>query len=429
MIPEQIAHTLTKHLSYLPTPYASYEHVNTRRIPLGIAITMPNLQLNCDRCIRFLIFDIDDDLGSLAWEAPGAPIPNLICTNPRNGHAHLIYILEKPLSLRGGPSPVIRYYKAVKNALGSLLGADKNYAGLTTKNPFSPSWVTTSARTAPYTLGELAEHLDLNTVYDKEAMFIENGLGRNCTLFDSIRMWAYRSKRHFNNFTDFQDCLFEELDRLNSNLLRHVKGSLADRELYGIGKSVSEWVWNIYTGDGKDTRRRGIMCLSKTLPLSERQRLGQAGSVKFKMENNLSRVRAAIRTLTSRGIRTTKTAIAKLAGFNHKTVSAYWDQCSDLLTQSVDPVTIKNFSIITESVSFTQQPNSLIPTQTDISFDDYKRAQNDPKTAYIRAAAKALKLAQEGVMMTGMPKTLESMVLRHIDNWRTQRHTYDQQIT
>ncbi len=40
-----------------------------------------------------LRFDIDTDGGCAAWIEAELPAPNLVVVNPRNGHAHLVYLL------------------------------------------------------------------------------------------------------------------------------------------------------------------------------------------------------------------------------------------------------------------------------------------------------------------------------------------------
>ena len=45
-----------------------------------------------------------------------------------------------------------------------------------------------------YTLDWLADSLDLSAANDKEIL-PDYGLGRNCTLFDKTRKWAYRAIR------------------------------------------------------------------------------------------------------------------------------------------------------------------------------------------------------------------------------------------
>ncbi len=40
-----------------------------------------------------LRFDIDTEGGGAAWIEAELPAPNLVVINPRNGHAHLVYLL------------------------------------------------------------------------------------------------------------------------------------------------------------------------------------------------------------------------------------------------------------------------------------------------------------------------------------------------
>ena len=136
-----------------------------------------------------LRFDIGTDGGGAAWIEAELPAPNLVVINPRNGHAHLIYLLGGWVRTDfGDPSrpKVVRYAAAIERAYAAALGADTAYNGRFHHNPLSAAYVTKVGRDAPYSLAELAQYVDLATPATKPRPI---GLGRNVEVFDRLRRW------------------------------------------------------------------------------------------------------------------------------------------------------------------------------------------------------------------------------------------------
>jgi len=131
-----------------------------------------------------LRFDIDTEGGGAAWIEAELPAPNLVIVNPRNGHAHLVYLLgawvqtdcSDPRRLK-----VVRYAAAIERAYNAALGADPAYTGRFHHNPLSDAYVTKIGRDAPYSLDELARYVDLYEPALKKNPPI--GIGRNVETF------------------------------------------------------------------------------------------------------------------------------------------------------------------------------------------------------------------------------------------------------
>jgi len=138
-----------------------------------------------------LRFDIDTE-GGAAWIEAKLPAPNLVVVNPRNGHAHLVYLLGAWVQTDFGDCrrlKVVRYAAAIERAYTEALGADPAYTGRFHHNPLSDAYVTKIGRDAPYSLDELARYVDLNEPALKKNPPI--GIGRNVETFDRLRRWAY----------------------------------------------------------------------------------------------------------------------------------------------------------------------------------------------------------------------------------------------
>jgi len=144
----------------------------------------------------WLVFDVDRPGALYDWNDRSAPPPNIAVINPDNHHGHLIYGLEVPVrtATDGRPEP-IRYAGAVDVALAGVLDADLGYSGLICKNPLHDHWQAHVWEQRLYSLDDLASWLDLSAFSDRRKRLPAYGLGRNCTLFDRLRHWAYKAIR------------------------------------------------------------------------------------------------------------------------------------------------------------------------------------------------------------------------------------------
>src|SRR6185312_14312232 len=121
---------------------------------------------------------------------------NFTAVNRSNGHAHVAYQLETPVSFydssHHGP---IKFLDAVTRGMTKRLGADHGYRGFISKNPLSAQWETAWQSEMPYTLGRLNDYLDPS---DKKWRQPEpSAIGRNVTVFDAIRKTAYQEVLNF----------------------------------------------------------------------------------------------------------------------------------------------------------------------------------------------------------------------------------------
>lgn len=217
-----------------------------RRFPT--ALKKPQIQINPPTLTYWLIFDIDREQGGLAWDFAGLPYPTWSVVNPENGHAHIVYGLEVPVcTSEAARLAPLRYLAAVYSALAERMGADKGYAGLLTHNPIHKQWRTYWGRRQPYSLGELADYLDLPPYSDHFKKDTQNAAnqdvfayGRNCTLFDQLRAWAYVAVREHrgNKVRVWNEAVAAQAESLNT-----FATPLMAAEVKSIAKSVAKWVW------------------------------------------------------------------------------------------------------------------------------------------------------------------------------------------
>lgn len=164
------------------------------------ALRHRHIQPNTKTLVWRLVFDIDRPGAAFAWEDANLPPFSWAATNPQNGHAHVAYELEIPVSLLDKTTKAARLLLAIKHELAMRLGADMAFAGNICKNPIHRAWKTIEFRKESYSLGELSEWVDISQRRAKTNLDTDSDsylIGRNVTLFDHLRKWAYRAVREF----------------------------------------------------------------------------------------------------------------------------------------------------------------------------------------------------------------------------------------
>lgn len=236
-------------------PYCSDDKSARFIRSLSSAIKRPYIQANPPHLRVWSIYDVDRAGGALAWDDAGLPPPSWAAANRENAHAHLVWGITAPVlvdspDMRQGP---LRYLCAVEAAFRERLQADQGYSGLITKNPAHPLWRTLRGPRISYELGELAEWVDLPKHLPKRKPQ-EIGLGRNVTVFEWLRQYAYRHIRHYKtdvrNFVLWQSHLNGKALERNADLQTPMDG----REVWHIAKSVSKWTWRQFDIAASDAR-------------------------------------------------------------------------------------------------------------------------------------------------------------------------------
>jgi hypothetical protein len=196
---------------------------------------------------HWLVFDVDHAAATLSWDDVGAPAPNITVTNRANGHAHLIYGLETPIrTAPDGKVAPLRYAAAIEAALREKLGADLGYSGLICKNPLHTHWLVQVWEPASYDLSWLADYLDLSP-YNGRKQLPAYGLGRNCTLFEKTRQWAYKAIRQ--GWPGYEAWLSAVIDRaIGYNV--QFEPPLPANEVMHIAKSIAKWTHRNLTPAG-----------------------------------------------------------------------------------------------------------------------------------------------------------------------------------
>lgn len=187
------------------------------------------------------------------------PLPNIIVVNPKNFHSHILYFIKKGVYLTDNASiEPIRYAHAIEYSLREEFMADSAYSGLIAKNPFHSYWQTKELNQELWDLGELAEYLTLPKTMPKKENLI--GLGRNCTLFELGRKYAYSEvlkQKITGSKNSFHNSVLYFIEQHNQEF----PNPLMFNEYKHIAKSITNWTWKHY---GDKTTKQWAMYVKRT---------------------------------------------------------------------------------------------------------------------------------------------------------------------
>lgn len=242
------AHQLDIFYDDLPhKPYcADYLDRGLNIYPKRQAIGHRYIQGNQPCLVNYLFFDLDHEDSVLAWHTENLPAPYWTARNPENGHCHICYKLETPFpTTEIANIKPIRYASAIQAAYAKKLGSDTSYSRLITKNPLHWHWDVVFWSDQAYSLDYLADFVDLDKKPSPEAR--QQGLGRNCTVFDAVRHWGYRKVKTYLKENASYDAWFnavlERVLKENENFPEPLQYG----ELKQIAKSIAKWIWNRFS--------------------------------------------------------------------------------------------------------------------------------------------------------------------------------------
>ena len=220
--------------------------------PQATALAYRHIQYNPPPHVASLVFDLDKPDSYHAWQDAGLPAPHWISVNRTNGHAHIGYMLATPVARTSAArQKPLRYLAAIEHVLAKRRGADMGYSGLITKNPTHSDWLTVWHQIEPYSLDYLAEFCpdaDL-AAYSRRSRKEVGGLGRNVTVFDNVREWAYSAVRAYwrpNGYEAWADAVRAACESANA-FGREQGGPLPVSEIKATAKSIARWVWRNLT--------------------------------------------------------------------------------------------------------------------------------------------------------------------------------------
>lgn len=229
-------------------PLASDDlHAGVYRCSRGEAMHRRFIETNPRALSNLLVVDIDHEDAALRtlWNRQ-AWWPNAVVENPINGHAHAVWALKEPITrteyARRKP---LAYAAAVTEGLRRSVDGDTGYSGLLTKNPAHDDWDALWCNSDRlYGLDELAEHLTESgymppASWKRTKRRNQVGLGRNCSIFETARTWAYREIRnHWFDSTGLHAAISAHVHELNAEFPEPLPAS----EARAIAASIHRWI-------------------------------------------------------------------------------------------------------------------------------------------------------------------------------------------
>ncbi|HBY4619959.1 TPA: hypothetical protein MIU65_28710 [Klebsiella pneumoniae] len=214
------------------------------------ALDMLYLQVNHPLYLHTMVFDLDKENCFYEFENAHLPIPSFITKSPDSGRCHYGYMLNAPItSTEKSRQKPVKFARALYYNMANRLGADLGYAGLITKNPYSPHWSPFWSGADLYELNDLADCF--NDLEDpKKRENTEFAFGRNVEMFDTIRQWAYKNVLKYKNessFNDFQNELLLKCQMHNAYL--NANDLLPYNEIKATSKSIAKWCWSKFENE------------------------------------------------------------------------------------------------------------------------------------------------------------------------------------
>lgn len=292
--------------------------------PVAYAIRHRYMQINRPMFVSWLVFDLDHG-NAMIWSLAELAAPNLIVRDPETGRSHLYYAIHPVYTGENARAKPQQYMKAIYAAYCRRLDADPSYRGPVARTPGHACWETTVVHERTYSLGELAQYVDLVSRQRHKRSLKDVAHSRHCILFEELRYFAYdvvAGEREHGTYAGFMRLLEGYACERNTFGARgFARGDLSAAEVRATVRSVGRWTWDHYFG--RAARRRGLLGLSAELPLAERQRLGALHTHGVRREGSAERIARACATLRREGARITFSAIARLAGLARQTVARY----------------------------------------------------------------------------------------------------------
>jgi len=310
----------------------AYSFIRSRRHALRYPWLDPNFG-NVD----WLIVDVDRDLGFYPKELVEdaiLPEPNLIVRNPNNGHCQFFWLLADPIyawSHQQQTRPY-RYYLALWTYFTRRLGGDIGFSRGVAKNPFHPFWATLEIHDHAYSLSELNEYripIPQSKSFKSSTAKITRaaettGEGRNCSLFDTLREWAY-SRSWEAKSVDYDDWLDQVTTRAHA--LNGFSQPLPISEVRSVSRSVAKFVYYRYepgSGQGGCKRGRDADLIHDEMTTADRQRLAAQQTNDKRKSATETKISKAVQALKAKGERVTVSAVARSSGIHRNTISRYY---------------------------------------------------------------------------------------------------------
>lgn len=281
------------------------------------------VQLNTDTHFNAIIMDIDDESLLTEWNAVGLPVPTIQTLNQHNNKAHLVWLLNVPVSKKNRKA--VKYYKDIVNSIKILIGADKAYQNHQTKNFLNEELFRITYNDVAYELKDFQEFIirdEKYKLYEDVELEIKTTGSRHIDLFNELRYYGYKVAKNKN----LKEKLEKKAELINAQFDEPIKPK-------SIIKSVLQFCEeNANNFKKMNKSRSGAMKFKKIANLSQkayknevttRQSKSAVRTAVIKRLKTAGRIKATIESLLRQKIKLTYINIAKQANMALRTVKNY----------------------------------------------------------------------------------------------------------
>lgn len=298
-----------------------------------------------------MMFDIDGGNAPLAWHDSMPFQPAFFAGKWKSGvleRPHVVVNISSKYPVKKTSRKQMKLFHIVYDEIASRLRGEgckvDNGQKPTIKNPDSGAWDVIRGDQREWTLYELAEALDID-LEAKSADVVQfrfrpahtasteyAGLGRNCELFETVRLSAYAHKQNCINYEELYRYVYDEAKMYNLSFAERLQQS----EMRSIAKSIARWTWYRYE---PKYRQRNHGAAGHLVSQEQERKLREALGAYYssakkpgKMRDIVEKTRAK---LIADGKSVTKKGVAKASGLALNTVKKYWDNETDSIAAEV----------------------------------------------------------------------------------------------
>lgn len=325
------------------------------------------IQLNTDTHFNAILMDIDNEEMLTEWNSVGLPTPTIQTLNKNNNKAHLIWLLNVPVSKKNRQA--VKYYKDIVNSIKILIGADKAYQNHQTKNFLNTELYRVTYNDIAYDLQDFQRFIIKDAKYTIDYEMETTG-SRHIDLFNQLRFYGYKNAKKSN----LEELLNSRAEKINETFCESIKVKYIVRSVL---KFCEEYKNNF---KASATTRTGSMKLKKISNLTQEQ---------FKEEVHRRQQQAALRTQDIKRLRTSskiKVVIDKLLRYKSKLT---YTNISKQANISI--ATIKRYAKIIRF--FIQKHNGITRSIRVIAFRAEERSTKPLKGYTVDNAAMVLVLS------------------------------------
>lgn len=282
------------------------------------------VQLNTDTHFNAIIMDIDDEELLTEWNAIGLPTPTIQTLNKDNDKAHLLWLLNVPVSKRN--KKAVKYYKAIVDSIKLLIGADKAYQNHQTKNFLNTELYRITYNDLAYDLEDFKNFIIRDEKYklthDTELAEYESTGSRHVDLFNQLRLYGYKIAKH----RDLEEKLQKRAELINEQFDDPIKPKAIIKSVLEFceeNKNNFKAARKYRAGAMKFKKIRNLSLINYRKEVTRRQSNSASRTKDIKRIKTAAKIKVALEILLRQQIKLTYSNIAKQANICTRTVNNY----------------------------------------------------------------------------------------------------------